>query len=248
MSTRSCLLPSALASSDNVHRVTTPLSSRQYLRQGPFITSGLATGEDEVDGKMGTSGVGAEGGSNIGDVATAEQGDSEVAAGGEALGGGGADVAAIFVERAVPDGVARVLAAPMASSDGEQSGSVRLLDGQAGDGSGDFGLHRASALAATPPPARSPSGRAPCTGSPPRHTATAGRPLGAAALRASAWPSPPPLHGRQQPDHHGFSPVRPCDDMALLAMLARDFSHRTGYDRTMILFTRAHVRLQGTTQ
>lgn len=101
-----------------------PLATPGHVCQGYFITSGLAASEDEVDGEVGASGEGAQGGGDIGDVAAAEQGDGEVAAGGEGLGGGaGADLGAVLIEaprgHPIADVMALVLDAPMAAGEGE---------------------------------------------------------------------------------------------------------------------------------
>lgn len=86
-------------------------------------------------------GAGAQPGGDIRDVAAAEEGDGEIAAGGKGLGGGaGADLGAIFIERDIPNVVDLVFDAPMAAGDSEQVFSAGLIGGQAGDGMGDLRL------------------------------------------------------------------------------------------------------------
>ena len=97
---------------------------------------------------VGAAGVGAQGGRDVGGMAAPEQGDGEVTTDGEGLWrGAAADLAAVFVEGDVANVMELVLDTPMASDDGEQSGGVRLIGGQAGDGSGDFRLNLAGGLA-----------------------------------------------------------------------------------------------------
>ncbi|MCL4509027.1 MAG: hypothetical protein M1296_05835 [Chloroflexi bacterium] len=101
---------------------------------------------------MGAADVRAQGGGDIATVTAAEQGDSEIAAGGEDLGrGAGADVAAILVKGDVADVMDLLLDAPMAPREGEQVRGVRAVAGEAGDGVGDLRLHLAGGLADAPP-------------------------------------------------------------------------------------------------
>ena len=115
--------------------------------QGYFITSGLTASADEVDSEVRASGVSAQSGGDIGDVAAAEQGDGGVAAGGECLGSStGADLGAILIEGDVADVMALVLDAPVAAREGEEGGGIRLSSGEAGDGVSDFALDLAGGL------------------------------------------------------------------------------------------------------
>ena len=89
------------------------------MAQGHFIISGLAPGEDQVDGAVGATGISAQGG-DVEDMAAPEEGEGEVATDGEGLWcGAGADLAAIFVKRGIADVMELILDAPMAPGDGQ---------------------------------------------------------------------------------------------------------------------------------
>lgn len=97
-------------------------------------------GEDEADGEAGVPGAGAECCGDVGTVATAEQGDGEVSAGGEGLRRpAGPDLAAVLVERDIADVMALVFDSPVAAGQGEEVFGRSPMGGQAGDAVADLG-------------------------------------------------------------------------------------------------------------